>query len=304
MELNTVIFPSPAPSYTYKDFAGKLIFIPRAPIVAGKSQYTAEPHFPAKDPKHIPCLYFPNYLGSSKVLLYFHGNAEDIGHTYDLMELLRDYLGVHVIAVEYPSYGIYAGSPSSNRIIDDATNVFDYLADICEWGEKNIILAGRSIGSGPSIHLASSKSPASILLISAYTSIRAAVKNVAGKMFQYFVKERFNNKSLMSKITCPVFLLHGIKDTLVPYSHAQELLAECKGVCFLSLPEEMDHCTLDYTADLCKPFKEFMVKCGIEVRAEKEPSLPKFMPELFILPAGYPKVSAPGMFKKFLLKFA
>ena len=57
--------------------------------------------------------------------------------------------------------------------------------------EKDIILYGRSIGSGPACYLASTKSPGALLLMSAYTSIKAVVKSIAGRLASFLVKERF-----------------------------------------------------------------------------------------------------------------
>ena len=45
--------------------------------------------------------------GASKVLLYFHGNAEDVGLSADLLDHLMPTLKIHILAVEYPGYGIY-----------------------------------------------------------------------------------------------------------------------------------------------------------------------------------------------------
>jgi len=64
--------------------------------------------------------------------------------------------------------------------------------------------------------------------MSPFTSIRAVVRDMAGKWVQYFVKERFNNLECMSRVTCPTFLVHGLKDTLIPYKHSQELNSTLK----------------------------------------------------------------------------
>ena len=55
----------------------------------------------------IPCLFMPYLMGSSKLLIYFHGNAEDIGLAFDLLYMFGSEMGMHVIAVEYPGYGLY-----------------------------------------------------------------------------------------------------------------------------------------------------------------------------------------------------
>lgn len=78
---------------------------------------------------HIPCLYLPYIKGSSKILIYFHGNAEDIGVSKELLDYVRSLLRIHVIAVEYPGYGVYQGSPDANQIMIDAEIVLDYLID-------------------------------------------------------------------------------------------------------------------------------------------------------------------------------
>lgn len=49
----------------------------------------------------------PYTLGSSKLLIYFHANAEDIVLSHELLDYVRALLRVNVIAVEYPGYGIY-----------------------------------------------------------------------------------------------------------------------------------------------------------------------------------------------------
>ena len=66
-------------------------------------------------------------FGSSKLIIYFHGNAEDIEILLELLAYVRDHMGVNVISVEYPGYGIYKDSPSTSIIINDALIVYDYL---------------------------------------------------------------------------------------------------------------------------------------------------------------------------------
>lgn len=56
---------------------------------------------------HIPCLYLPYDDGSNKLILYFHGNAEDVGLAFDMLFLIGQRLQMHVLAVEYPGYGLY-----------------------------------------------------------------------------------------------------------------------------------------------------------------------------------------------------
>jgi alpha-beta hydrolase superfamily lysophospholipase len=105
--------------------------------------------------------------GGNKVVLYFHGNAEDIGLAFDLLYMFGSEMGMHVIAVEYPGYGLYKTSkPSENQMKEDADTVYDYLTQIVGVKESDVILFGRSMGSGPTSYLASRKNPHSLLLMS------------------------------------------------------------------------------------------------------------------------------------------
>jgi hypothetical protein len=56
---------------------------------------------------YIPCLHVPYTIGSSKMLIYFHANAEDVVLASELLEYMRALLKVNVVSVEYPGYGIY-----------------------------------------------------------------------------------------------------------------------------------------------------------------------------------------------------
>ena len=171
---------------------------------------------------------------------------------------------MHIIGVEYPGYGIYAGNCSEKQIFKDAANVFSFLLTT-GIEPSDILVFGRSIGSGPACFLAAQTRPAALLLMSAYTSIRDAVKFIVGTYAQYFIKERFRNIDYISKVTCPVFLLHGQKDTMIPYSHSQDLRDKCAGPCSMILPANMDHNEFDFFEDLTLPLAAFLLQHGISV---------------------------------------
>mmetsp|Transcript_24189 Transcript_24189/g.18418 ORF Transcript_24189/g.18418 Transcript_24189/m.18418 type:complete len:131 (+) Transcript_24189:466-858(+) len=116
--------------------------------------------------------------GSSKLFIYFHANAEDLGRAYKFLTFVHIYLRVHVLAVEYPGYGVYEGlAPTAERIIEDANTVYNFVTNNLNWKEQDIIICGRSIGSGPAVYLSAHHSPSCLVLISPHTSIRGIVKD-------------------------------------------------------------------------------------------------------------------------------
>jgi abhydrolase domain-containing protein 17 len=254
MELNSILFPAPPASYDAETFPSELIWIPSE-------------HHPLVN---IPCLLLRSIQGSKKILLFFHGNAEDVGLAYEMTDLIRTVLQLHVLVVEYPGYGMYAGKPKAELIINDAESVHKFVVDVLKFSTDDIFAFGRSIGSGPSTWLARFKGLGCLFLMSAYTSIRSVVKNIAGKLAQYLVAERFRNIDNIPYVNCPTLLIHGALDTLVPYSHSQELHSLCGGLCHLVLPKEMDHNFFDYYDDLLLPMASFLTMAQIEIRPDPD----------------------------------
>lgn len=63
----------------------------------------------------------------------------------------------NVIVMEYIGYGIYPGDTTADRILEDSIIVYDFLTKEMKIPEKNIILFGRSIGTGPATWLAAQR---------------------------------------------------------------------------------------------------------------------------------------------------
>lgn len=117
---------------------------------------------------------------------------------------------MNVISVEYPGYGIYRNEePDADTITANAKTVFDYIVNEMNYDPKDIIIFGRSMGSGPACHLASLSNPCALILLSPYMSLREAVKSLIGSLPSFLVKERFQNSEVIKKVTCPTLIIHG-----------------------------------------------------------------------------------------------
>lgn len=129
-------------------------------------------------------------------------------------------MNMHVIAVEYPGYGLYKMcQPDENQIKEDAIIVYEYLTKNLGLKESDVIVFGRSMGSGPSTYLSSLYKPFSLLLMSPYTCIKDVARTLLGKLSFFLtplVYERFRNIDTIKEAKCPVFILHGELDELIP----------------------------------------------------------------------------------------
>jgi abhydrolase domain-containing protein 17 len=90
--------------------------------------------------------------------------------------------------------------------------VYEYLTKNVGVKESDVIIFGRSMGSGPSTYLSSMYTPFCLLLMSPYTCIKDVAKTLLGKLsflLMPLVHERFRNIDTIKNAKCPVFILHG-----------------------------------------------------------------------------------------------
>lgn len=135
--------------------------------------------------------------------------------------------------------------------------VFDFFVKQLGINEKDIVVCGRSIGSGAAVYLSANRTPGGLILISPFKSIRETATSILG-MLKFLVADRFKNIELMPKVTCPLLLIHGQKDSLIPFNHSVELSNKTGGPYELILPEEMDHNEFNIYDDFLEPITEFL----------------------------------------------
>ncbi|CAD8067069.1 unnamed protein product [Paramecium primaurelia] len=225
---------------------------------------------------YIPCMYVDSKIHSPNIVLYFHANCEDITQSYKFLIHLRDNLHVSAIAMEYPGYGKYKNEqPNAEFILQDAEYVYNYLTKRLGYTENQIIIFGRSIGSGPATYIAGKYKPACLALMSPFTSLKAAVRDYVGSWAQYLIRQRFDNLDQIKKVRIPTFILHGKADNIIPYTQAQELYKNCKSCqCVMHLAEDMDHISYKLYKDLINPFTEFLLQIKYYKSCSQAPKLP------------------------------
>ena len=169
-------------------------------------------------------------------------------------------------------YGIYNGKANSGNILEDAYAVCQFLLEVMRVEASNIWVFGRSIGSGPATYIASQFKVGTLMLMSAFTSVKDAAKHVAGKFLaSVFVKDRFKNKEHIKMVQCPIFLVHGMNDELIPYEMANTLCKLAKAPTELILRPGMTHNEYDISSDLINPLKVFMRKHAITANMPQDP---------------------------------
>ncbi|EGR30556.1 hypothetical protein IMG5_129420 [Ichthyophthirius multifiliis] len=279
MQFNKIFFRPPSPTYTSKEFKGtdRYFEIPSNDIKKNKST-------------RIPCLLMPYILNQQNIskyyIVYFHGNAEDLGTSYDFLYDLRNEAKCNILLTEYGGYGLYQQTDSSVKQIEyDSEIVLIYINEVLKTPKQNIILLGRSMGSGPACLLASKYQVRGLMLISAFTSLRDVAKKFVGSFISKIVQNGFQNIDLIDKILCPILIIHGKNDKLVPVKHAHYLADKVNNRVTQFYQNNMTHNDYDFDKDIKINILTFLKEKMFIYQEENDPILSKFevlMQEKFI----------------------
>jgi fermentation-respiration switch protein FrsA (DUF1100 family) len=134
-------------------------------------------------------------------------------------------LKVNVMAYDYSGYGLSsAESPSEDAVYADAEAALAYLVSVVNTPHNQIVLYGRSLGGGPSTYLAQKMSdtgdpPRGVVLQSPFLSAYRVAFHFRFSM----PGDQFCNVDRIGDIMCPVYVIHGTNDEVVPFWNGQEL---------------------------------------------------------------------------------
>ncbi|MBB5351302.1 hypothetical protein HNR46_001538 [Haloferula luteola] len=184
----------------------------------------------------LAVLHLPAAPGKPTVL-YSHGNAENLAHSLPLYEAWN-HRGWGVFVYDYPGYGLSSGKPSETSVEKAAEVAWNHLTT--EWGvaDRDVLLIGRSVGSGPATWLATRHPAAALILISPFTS----TFEVLPPAQWIFPGNRFPNLRRIRHCELPLLVIHGTADDAIPPSHGLALYQASPATHKLWLPlEGADH---------------------------------------------------------------
>lgn len=178
----------------------------------------------------VMCFHVPN---AKKTIIYSHGNATDLGGMFHMYASMAAKLKANIVAYDYTGYGASQHVKSNNtkqyvatekQTYKDIESVYDWVISTkCHLNitepHKDIILYGQSVGSGPSTYLATKKPIAGLVIHSGIASgIRVLTQS---RLLWCF--DIYPNIDRIVNVKCPVFLIHGLEDLEVGFTHGKTL---------------------------------------------------------------------------------
>lgn len=155
------------------------------------------------------------------VVFYLKGNSRSIkGWGKFAIDFIR--YNYDVIMVDYRGFGKSKGIRTQDEIKQDLQLVYDEIKKIV--AEKYIILYGRSMGSGFATKLASVNNPKMLILDAPYYSMSKTTSRYLPFLpMSWLLKFPIPTYKWIKYVKCPIHILHGTKDTLIPFSSSIKL---------------------------------------------------------------------------------
>ena len=185
------------------------------------NQETKEYNLTTRDGATINGLrFFPK--GESKgIVLYLKGNSKSIkGWGKFAVDFTRH--GYNVLMVDYRGFGKSTGRSSQKNIKRDMQVVYNKILE--QTTEDRIILYGRSLGSGFAAKLASTNSPKMLVLDAPYYSLtKVTARYMPFMPLSVLIKYPLPTYKWLKYVQCPIHIIHGTNDKLIPYKSSLKL---------------------------------------------------------------------------------
>ena len=162
-------------------------------------------------------------------VVYFHGNGGNLSIWSDVFVALW-HEGFDVVAVDYRGYGLSTGTPSEQGIYRDVDAVLDHVMAQPRRPDVPLIYWGRSLGTVTAAYAASRKPPNGIVLEAGFPSMRSVLEtNPIMWTLSWGSSYRMPTAEWMAAVRQPTLVLHGDRDSVIPYRLGQRLYATLTG---------------------------------------------------------------------------
>ncbi|WP_427159620.1 alpha/beta hydrolase [Aliinostoc sp. HNIBRCY26] len=179
--------------------------------------------------ERIHAWWIPAKSKNDQVLLYLHGNGENIGANVTHANRFHQ-LGFSVLLIDYRGYGRSEGAfPDEMSVYQDAATAWNYLVNQRKIDPKNIFIYGHSLGGAVAIDLAVKQPQAAGLIVQgSFTSIREMIdyrNTFRAFPIDLILNQRFESIKKIPQLKMPVLFIHGTADETVPSFMSQKLYA-------------------------------------------------------------------------------
>jgi pimeloyl-ACP methyl ester carboxylesterase len=219
--------------------------LPRNHAFAIKQPYKEE-NITVDGKRNLSLVKFEATGTKKGLVLYFHGNMRNIERYAPFTDVITKQ-GYEVWMPDYPGFGKSTGKRSEEGLYKDALLVYELATK--EQIPEDIIIYGRSIGTGIASYLAAHRRSREVILETPYYSMHALARYYfpiypVSRLINY----HFPTNEYLSKVRVPISILHGTEDEVVPYQQSVRLKKEHPHLVLYSIPKGKHNNLSEYPA--------------------------------------------------------
>jgi hypothetical protein len=156
-------------------------------------------------------------------VIYLGGNAEDVSQ--DMPDMVTAFPDKPIYLLHYPGYGGSSGRPSQKAIFNAALTLFDRV-----YAEHpNVVVIGRSLGSGVAVWIASQRPVARLVLVTPYDSLGDAAAPLYPFLpVRWLLLDKYESWRYAPQVTAPTRIIVAEDDEVIPRSSSDRLRARFK----------------------------------------------------------------------------
>jgi hypothetical protein len=184
-------------------------------------------------------------LSGPDAVIYFGGNAEDV--SLDLSDFSSAFPSCAIYLLHYRGYGGSAGKPSEQALFADAFTLYDQV----HAEHPNIIVVGRSLGTGVAVKLASQRPVTRLVLITPFDSLTdAAAAQYPWLPVRLLLRDKFDSWRYAPRVTAPTRIIAAANDEVVPHASTERLRTRFRsGLASYTLIPNAGHNTISDSPD-------------------------------------------------------
>ena len=195
-------------------------------------------------------------LNKFKTIVYFHGNAGTLENRIHKLNHFKD-MEVNFLIIAWRGFSGNKGKPTEEGLYIDGLGAVNWIINQGV-KEENIILYGESLGTGIATEIAQNKNFAGVILETPFTSMI----NAAKEFYPYIpvnllLKDRFENFKKIKNINSPILIMHGEKDTIVPFKMGKKMYQLANEPKYFYSTKHDDHMMV-YDEPMIKILKKFI----------------------------------------------
>ncbi|KAL0461546.1 UNVERIFIED_CONTAM: Alpha/beta hydrolase domain-containing protein 17C [Sesamum latifolium] len=177
---------------------------------------------------------------------------------YDLFYELSIILQVNLMGYDYSGYGRSTGKASEENTYADIEAVYECLLETYGVKEEDIVLYGQSVGSGPTLELASQSQMSRLRAVILHSPILSGLRVMYPVKRTYWF-DIYKNIDKIPLVRCPVLVIHGTEDDVVDCSHGKQLWELSKEKYEPLWIDGGNHCDLELYPEYIKHLKSFVL---------------------------------------------